>query len=274
MFHLRFSTLLTTLPAALFLLLFPFSTQALTCNQIVSAQCTTSSICDQYNRIDIGSDPDCEAGKICCLPSSCTGANGTCRLGTTDACNAGESRLTLSGCEVNEKCCVAPRASAPPPPAAPPQTCEDLNGYCESELAGGCNATTHDNPGRINCEFGQTCCVPKSGTPTPPAPSSGAATGTAQATVERTGFGLLNPFGSRSVPVIIGDLIGWLGGLAGSAFFLYLLWGGFEWMLAGGNETQVKNAINKIIYSSLGIVIIIVAYFIVDALIGLVNVPL
>ncbi|MFA5130065.1 MAG: pilin [Patescibacteria group bacterium] len=86
------------------------------------------------------------------------------------------------------------------------------------------------------------------------------------------GFGLRNPLGSRSIPTIIGSIINWASGLAGSLFFLYLLWGGFEWMTSGGGGEGVKKGQQKILAAVVGILIIIFAYLAVDALIGLTNI--
>lgn len=86
-------------------------------------------------------------------------------------------------------------------------------------------------------------------------------------------YGLKNPLGSRTVPEIIGAIIKWFGGLAGSLFFLYLIWGGIEWMVAGGKDENVKKAQQKILYAIIGIVVVMLSYFIVEAIIGITNLP-
>jgi hypothetical protein len=86
------------------------------------------------------------------------------------------------------------------------------------------------------------------------------------------GYGLINPLGSRSIPLLAADLIKWLSGLAGTAFMIYLLWGGLQWMTSGGDAKKTLAARNRMLYAILGIVIIFLAYFLIDALIGVTNI--
>jgi hypothetical protein len=104
-----------------------------------------------------------------------------------------------------------------------------------------------------------------------PAPAAAPAPVASAAPARTSGnYGLRNPLGATSVPVIIGRVVSWLGGFAGSLFFLYLLWGGFEWMTAGGEEKRVKNAQNKIVAAASGIAVILISYMAVAAIIGIV----
>jgi hypothetical protein len=113
-------------------------------------------------------------------------------------------------------------------------------------------------------DAGETVSAP-TGTQVAPQPS-----GKGNTTV---GYGLKNPMGTRTIPQIIGAVIGWVSGLAGALFMLYLIWGGIEWMTAGGSSDRLKKGQQKIIYAIFGIVIVVTAYFIVDAVIGLTNIP-
>jgi len=79
---------------------------------------------------------------------------------------------------------------------------------------------------------------------------------------------LINPLGKKNIPQLIGRSVSWLGGLAGSLFFLFLLWGGIEWMLAGGDDGKVKKAKERITASVSGIVVILLAYMIVATIIS------
>lgn len=87
------------------------------------------------------------------------------------------------------------------------------------------------------------------------------------------GYNLINPMGSRSVNSLAADFIKMLSGFAGTLFMLYILWGGLEWMTAQGDPKKLKAAQNRILYSILGVIIIFLAYFIVDLLIGFTNIP-
>lgn len=84
------------------------------------------------------------------------------------------------------------------------------------------------------------------------------------------GRGLINPLGNRTPQAIIGGAVAWLGGLGGSLFFLYLLWGGVEWMTAGGSDQKVAAAQKKIVAAASGIAVILFAYMAVATIIGVV----
>lgn len=109
---------------------------------------------------------------------------------------------------------------------------------------------------------GDVCCVPV----------VAASTAAKSGTVTTVGFGLKNPLGNRTVPQLVGDIVSWLGGLAGMLFFGMMLWGGIEWMTARGDGKQVQQAQKRIINSILGIGIILLSYVVIDVVIGLPNV--
>lgn len=107
------------------------------------------------------------------------------------------------------------------------------------------------------------CCVPVSGT-APATKSGGSESG--------AGLGLRNPLGNRTIPQLIGDIVSWLGGLAGMLFFGMMLWGGIEWMTARGDGKQVQQAQKRILNSIIGIAIILLSYVIIDTVISVPNV--
>jgi hypothetical protein len=107
--------------------------------------------------------------------------------------------------------------------------------------------------------------APTAAPSTAPAPGSGSASNPSSAPA---GFGLRNPLGTTSVPIIIGRIVSWLGGFAGSLFFLYLLWGGVDWMLGGGDSKRVEKGKKKIVAAASGIAVILLAYMAVAAIIG------
>ncbi|HWR00205.1 MAG TPA: pilin [Candidatus Methylomirabilis sp.] len=124
--------------------------------------------------------------------------------------------------------------------------------------------------GDLDSGGGDACCAPPVKAGKPGAGASATSTKqTKQAPpVTVTKFGLINPLGTRSVPQILGQVVQWLGGIAGSLFFAFLLWGGVQWMTAGGDATKVKNAQQRIVASVTGIVIVLLAYLIVSSLTG------
>lgn len=66
--------------------------------------------------------------------------------------------------------------------------------------------------------------------------------------------------GSTDLNQIIGNLIGAVIGFLGVVLFLYLLYGGFLWMTAGGDTNQVKTATTTIRNAIIGLVIIALSY--------------
>lgn len=59
---------------------------------------------------------------------------------------------------------------------------------------------------------------------------------------------------------LISGLIGLAMLLAALAVFIYLIWGGFEWITSGGDKTGVENARNKITAALIGLVIVASAW--------------
>jgi len=74
--------------------------------------------------------------------------------------------------------------------------------------------------------------------------------------------------GETNLPVLIGNIIGSLMAIVGALLFVYLLYGGFTYMTAGGDETKVKNAVAIIRNTVIGIVIIVLAYAISNFVVG------
>ena len=48
--------------------------------------------------------------------------------------------------------------------------------------------------------------------------------------------------------------------LGGIAFLLYLVWGGIQWMLSGGDKTKVTEAQQKISNALIGLAILVASY--------------
>lgn len=65
---------------------------------------------------------------------------------------------------------------------------------------------------------------------------------------------------------IINTVVPYLFGAAGLLLLLYLIWGGFSYMLSGGDPKAVESAKQKITNAVIGFVIIFVAYWLVQIL--------
>jgi len=60
--------------------------------------------------------------------------------------------------------------------------------------------------------------------------------------------------------VLIGKIVGQLMGFVGVIFFVLMIYGGFLWMTAQGNEEQIKKAKSLITGAVIGIIIVFSAY--------------
>lgn len=48
--------------------------------------------------------------------------------------------------------------------------------------------------------------------------------------------------------------------IGGLLFLLYLVWGGIEWMIAGGDKSKIENAQHKITNSVIGLAVLVGSY--------------
>ncbi len=98
-------------------------------------------------------------------------------------------------------------------------------------------------------------CLPTRG----PDPSVGGITDTQQ-------FEAVNEsFANLSVTSFIGNAIKALLGVVGALFLAMLVWGGIQWMTAGGDPAQVKSAQTTTKNAILGVVIIVLSYTMITA---------
>lgn len=193
------------------------------------------------------------------------------------------SYMIDSLCDTGQVCCAS-RGDALCSRAS---TLVNLQGSCSASCSAGTQSLSTTMSGTPElCSTG-SCCVPSGqggsaqtagttgsgGTSLQDAKKGISASPAVSKPAPSPGYGLINPLGSRSIPTLIGDLIQWISGLAGTFFMVYLLWGGFEWMTAGGDGKKTLAARNRMLYAILGIVVIFTSYFILDALIGLTNIP-
>ena len=84
--------------------------------------------------------------------------------------------------------------------------------------------------------------------------------------------GLTTGLAKKTVPEIIGSIIGIALSLIGLIFMILLVYGGFLWMTSYGDKTKVEKAKDLITSAVIGLIIVIGAYalskFIIDALVG------
>ena len=73
----------------------------------------------------------------------------------------------------------------------------------------------------------------------------------------------LSDGGSIDLSTFVGSVVKNLLGLLGTVFFVLVLYAGFMWMTAGGNEEKITKAKKILSNSFIGLVIVILAYAIV-----------
>lgn len=78
---------------------------------------------------------------------------------------------------------------------------------------------------------------------------------------------LSNPLGTTSIQVIIGRLIRAMLGVTGSIALLMFIWGGFLWLISAGEPEKVKKGKDAMKWATLGLVVIMGAYMIVNTII-------
>jgi hypothetical protein len=67
-------------------------------------------------------------------------------------------------------------------------------------------------------------------------------------------------FPSATAPTMIASIITMILSLLAIVFIILMIYSGFQWMTAGGNEEQVKKAQSRIKNAVIGLVIIVLAY--------------
>lgn len=96
-----------------------------------------------------------------------------------------------------------------------------------------------------------------------PAPSVGGITDTGR-------FENLNEsFTNVSVVGFLGGVIRVLIGIAGSVFFLFMVWGGIRWMMAGGDPGEVSAAKSTVQNAMIGVILLALSYTIVTAFLSI-----
>jgi len=67
-------------------------------------------------------------------------------------------------------------------------------------------------------------------------------------------------FGLYTLPQIIGKIISGILAFLGIIFLGFMIYGGYIWMIAKGNEQEVEKAKNIIKNASIGLIIVMIAY--------------
>lgn len=65
---------------------------------------------------------------------------------------------------------------------------------------------------------------------------------------------------NSDIPTVIGNIVSKVLAFVGLIFFILMIYAGFMWMTAGGNDEKVKKALTLVIQATTGIIIVAAAY--------------
>ncbi len=60
--------------------------------------------------------------------------------------------------------------------------------------------------------------------------------------------------------------------MASLAFAIYFILGGLKWITAGDKEATIKEAKDQMVHSALGLIVVVVAYFIIGLIGGVLGI--
>lgn len=82
----------------------------------------------------------------------------------------------------------------------------------------------------------------------------------AQAQITGNKYNFPDPLGGANIQTVVGNLISAALSLVGAIFFVMFLWGGFQWMSAGGDSAKVKKATTTLMNAVIGLIIVAASY--------------
>ena len=88
-------------------------------------------------------------------------------------------------------------------------------------------------------------------------------------TSKNSTYGYNAPLGNICLPDLINRIVNQVLPIVGALFLVMFLWGGVMWMTAGGEKGKLHKAQQTLMNAVIGVAVVIGAYFIVGAIIGL-----
>ena len=82
-------------------------------------------------------------------------------------------------------------------------------------------------------------------------------------------FDILCTFGAQNFGGIIGAIINFLFVVAVIIAVIYLLYGGIKWIMSRGDKSQVEEARNHIVAAVVGLIVVFLAFFIINIILSL-----
>jgi len=89
---------------------------------------------------------------------------------------------------------------------------------------------------------------------------------------QESGYSVTDPGYDRAVK-LIGDIIRFILTFLGAVFFILIIYGGFLWLTAGGNEEKLTKAKSLLINAVIGLIIVFAAYAIIYLVLNVLAVP-
>jgi type IV secretory pathway VirB2 component (pilin) len=120
----------------------------------------------------------------------------------------------------------------------------------------------------LNAQVTPNPLVPGSGvtsgsvTPNPLVPGSGVTSGATPSTAASptTGGGTFgNPIGVNSIEAVLGNIMTYLQGIAGTIAVIFIIIGGVMYMLSGGSQEATERAKKTVIFAIVGLAIVLAA---------------
>ena len=68
----------------------------------------------------------------------------------------------------------------------------------------------------------------------------------------------------KTVPDMVSNVIKVLLGFTGAIALIFIIWGGFDWMMSQGDKTKIGKARDRMVTAAIGLLIIAAAYAITD----------
>ena len=80
---------------------------------------------------------------------------------------------------------------------------------------------------------------------------------------------LTNPLGNKTeASQIIGTIIKGVLGILGSLALFMMVWGGFQWLTSAGNKDKIDKGTKTMMWSVIGVVVILSSYILVDTVLN------
>ncbi|HUD04825.1 MAG TPA: hypothetical protein VMR59_02480 [Patescibacteria group bacterium] len=87
-------------------------------------------------------------------------------------------------------------------------------------------------------------------------------------------FNALCNLSASSLGPLVGSLLQFIFVIAVLVALFFLVYGGFRWLVSGGDKTQVSEAREHIVAAIIGLVIIFLSYFVLSLLLGFFGISL